>query len=114
MAKSKKPSRFSVRNAAGKSADVSILGDSGAWGVSFQDFKNSLDATGSPRVLNISINSDGGDVYTGFAIYQYLALHSAKKIVRVEGLAASMASVVAMVGDEIIMPRNSTMMIHNP
>jgi ATP-dependent Clp endopeptidase proteolytic subunit ClpP len=69
---------------------------------------------GSDGELKISINSDGGDVYQGFAIYQALAMHPAKKTVTVMGLAASMASVVAMAGDTRIMPKNSVLMIHNP
>jgi ATP-dependent Clp protease protease subunit len=64
--------------------------------------------------LRISIASNGGDVATGFAIYNILERHSARKIVTIEGLAASMASVIAMAGDEVIMPSNSLLMIHNP
>lgn len=109
----KRQSWFTV-NARGNEASVSILGDIGGWGVSFADFRRSVEAAGSIRRLNISINSDGGDVYTGFAIYNFLARHSARKIVTVEGLAASMASVVFMVGDERIMPANAQLMIHNP
>lgn len=108
-----KPSWFKIRN-ANNAASITILGDIGAWGVSFADFKRSVDAAGKPKELHISINSDGGDVYTGFAIYNYLQRHAARKIVTIEGLAASMASVVAMIGDEIVMPANATIMIHNP
>jgi ATP-dependent protease ClpP protease subunit len=64
--------------------------------------------------LVISINSDGGDVSTGFAIFNMLQRHPARKVVRIDGLAASMASVIAMVGDEVIMPANAMLMIHNP
>jgi ATP-dependent Clp endopeptidase proteolytic subunit ClpP len=66
------------------------------------------------KTLLISINSDGGDVSTGMAIANMLQRFPVKKIVRIDGLAASMASVIAMVGDEIVMPSNSMLMIHNP
>ena len=114
MPKTKKPSWFGMRNAENGAADISIIGDIGGFGIGFGEFKRSLDALGTPKVLKISVNSDGGDVYTGFAIYNSLMRHPARKIVTVEGLAASMGSVVAMAGDERIMPRNATMMIHNP
>ncbi|OJV00602.1 head maturation protease, ClpP-related [Nitrobacter sp.] len=58
--------------------------------------------------------SAGGDIPSGFALYNMLDRHPAKKIVTVDGLAASMASVIAMAGDEIVMPSNSMLMIHNP
>lgn len=66
------------------------------------------------KTLLITITSDGGDVTTGFAIYSMLSRWPGKKIVRISGLAASMASVIAMVGDEVVMPGNAMLMIHNP
>lgn len=64
--------------------------------------------------VTIRINSPGGDVFDGFAIYNLLAQHKGKKTVYIDGLAASAASVVAMAGDEIVMGDNALMMIHNP
>src|SRR5581483_6004115 len=77
------------------------------------DFSKQIDTIKS-NTIHIWINSNARDVPTGFAIYNMLARHKARKIVTIEGLAASMASVIAMAGDEIIMPENSMMMIHNP
>ena len=106
---------FKIKGAADEtSADISIFSDIGGWGVSVQDFHDQLTALGNPDTLRIAIASDGGDVSTGFAIYNMLNRHPANKIVTVEGLAASMASVIAMAGDEIVMPSNSMLMIHNP
>lgn len=62
--------------------------------------------------LNIYVNSNGGDVFAGNAIYNMLKRHKAHKTVYVDGLAASIASVIVMAGDEIIMPANSYLMIH--
>jgi ATP-dependent Clp protease protease subunit len=62
----------------------------------------------------VHINSPGGGVFSGIAIHNTLKNHSALKSVYIDGMAASIASVIAMAGDEIIMPKNSMMMIHNP
>lgn len=65
--------------------------------------------------LTVHINSPGGDVFAGVAIYNALKDYSkGKVVVKVDGLAASIASVVAMAGDEVIMSPGSMMMIHNP
>ena len=64
--------------------------------------------------LTVRINSPGGSVFAGQAIHSMLARHNANVTVYVDGLAGSIASVVAMAGDTIIMPRNSMLMIHNP
>lgn len=63
--------------------------------------------------IHVYINSYGGSVFEGTAIYNQLKRHSAHKIVHIDGFACSIASVIAMAGDEIIMPRNALMMIHN-
>lgn len=63
--------------------------------------------------VTVEINSPGGDVFEGLAIYNLLREHPAKVTVKVMGLAASAASIIAMVGDEIIMGAGSFLMIHN-
>ena len=65
------------------------------------------------RDVVVNINSPGGDLFEGIAIYNLLLLHKGKVTVRVIGLAASAASVIAMAGDEIQMSPASFMMIHN-
>lgn len=84
------------------------------WGdeVTPKQFKQDLDALGDISTLNIYINSGGGDVFAGQAIYSMLKRHKATKKVYVDGLAASIASVIAMVGDVVYMPQNAMMMIH--
>jgi len=69
-------------------------------------------ANGKP--LKIIINSPGGEVFAGAAIYNALLQYEGKKTVRIDGVAASMASVIAMVGEDIQMSPGSTMMIHRP
>lgn len=64
--------------------------------------------------INIHINSPGGSVFEGIAIFNFLKTHKAKKNVFVDGLAASMGSILAMVGDEITIYDNAFFMIHDP
>lgn len=86
------------------------------WGdeVTPKEFKSALDDLGDIDTLNIYINSPGGDVFAGQAIYSMLKRHKAHKNVYIDGLAASIASVIAMSGDTIFMPKNAMMMLHNP
>lgn len=76
-----------------------------------QDFLDQLDGVSK---INVHINSGGGSVFGGIAIYNILKRHNAEIVVYVEGLAASIASVIAMAGDKIIIPANAQMMIHKP
>ena len=69
---------------------------------------------GNVKKFTLRINSIGGDVFEAHAMYSYLRTYPADVIVRIDGLAASAASIVAMAGNKIIMPSNALMMIHNP
>jgi ATP-dependent Clp endopeptidase proteolytic subunit ClpP len=63
--------------------------------------------------INIYINSVGGSIYEGLAIYNQLKRSKAYKTVYIDGFACSIASVIAMAGDKIIMPKATMLMIHN-
>lgn len=76
-------------------------------------FRNVLTEHANAKQINVYINSYGGSVFEGTAIYNQLRRHSAHKTVYVDGFACSIASVIAMAGDEVVMPRNAMMMIHN-
>ena len=77
-------------------------------------FRNALKSLGDVKNINLHINSPGGSVFEGIAIYNMLKQNSAHINVYIDGLAASIASVIAMSGDAIFMPSNSMMMVHNP
>lgn len=81
-------------------------------GITAEALQNALGSLGQVKQLDIYIDSDGGSVSDGVGIYNILKRHSAKKKVIIDGLAASIASYVAMVGDEIVMTSNSQIMIH--
>lgn len=95
-------------------ADVDIFGDIGNGGVTAQQFANDLRAIGDVSQINLRINSPGGAVFEGMAMYNLLKHHKARKVGTVMGLAASMGSVVAMACDELRMPSNAMMMVHMP
>ncbi|KZR60513.1 head maturation protease, ClpP-related [Pseudobacillus badius] len=108
-------------SSGGNAGDLHIYGDivTYRWDDFPEDhnatsFKADLDALGDIDELNLYINSPGGSVFQGNAIYSILKRHKAKVNVHVDGLAASIASVIAMSGDTIFMPANAMMMIHNP
>ena len=65
------------------------------------------------KEIKIFINSLGGSVMEGLGIYNQLKRHAAHKTVYIDGFACSIASVIAMAGDTVIMPKNAVMMIHN-
>ena len=76
-------------------------------------FRDALAEHPEATEIAVYINSYGGSVFEGTAIYNQLKRHSAHKTVYVDGFACSIASVIAMAGDTVIMPRNTMMMIHN-
>lgn len=76
-------------------------------------FRNELAKYPNAQQIDIFINSYGGSVFEGTAIYNQLKRHTAHKTVYIDGFVCSIASVIAMAGDEIVMPRNALMMIHN-
>lgn len=105
--------------APAKTADIFIFGDIGEswWSdetVTARQFVQDLEKLADAETLNIRINSFGGAVADGIAIYNALRRHPAAKSVTVEGVAVSIASLIAMAGDTLDMPANSLMMIHAP
>lgn len=95
-------------------AEVRIYDEIGFWGVTAKTFVEQLDtaAAGASRIL-VSINSPGGSVFDAFAIYNALRRHDLPVTTRVDGVAASAASLIFMAGDERVMPENAMLMIHN-
>lgn len=106
--------RFNVAE-AGSEATIYIYGDIGGWfgGVEAEQVVREI-ADLDVETLNVRLNSPGGLVFDGVAIYNALAAHKAKVIVSIEGIAASIASVIAMAGDEIRIAEAASIMIHKP
>lgn len=117
MAKQPQPSNakpfLRIVNAAGR-ASIHLLDAVSPWTpANAKAFQADLHAITAPAI-DLYINSPGGSVFEGLAIYNMLKAHKAKVTVHVIGLAASIASVIAMAGDEIIVNEGAMMMIHSP
>lgn len=103
---------YRIQNKAGEKAELYIYDEIGYWGDSAKTLVDDLRNVDSDT-LDVHLNSPGGDIFDGLAIYQALKDHKATVTVHVDGLAASIASVIAMAGDKIVMAPKASMMIHD-
>jgi ATP-dependent protease ClpP protease subunit len=109
---SRETSCFRVTAAKASRATVHVFGMIGGWDMDAEDFVRevaALDVDG----IDLHINSPGGFVFDGVAMFEALRTHRASVDVRITGLAASAASFLAMVGDTIEISKGSRMMIHD-
>ena len=101
-----------IAAAANDEVDIMLYDEIGPWGVTASEFTRQLSAV-KAKTINLRVNSPGGDVFDGLAIYNALREHPAKVITHIDGVAASIASVIALAGDEVRMAENAFLMIHN-
>ena len=111
--------KLEIKNVSAESADLYMYGyiASDKWwddDVIPQDVKEFLDQVKDVKELNVYINSGGGEVFAGMAIYNMLNRMDAYTTVYVDGLAASIASVIAFCGDKLVIPANAYLMVHKP
>ncbi len=104
---------YTIR-ARASGAEVLIYDEIGAYGVSAKGFLAELGALPDDARIDLRLNSPGGSVFDAVAIYNALTRHAGTITVWIDGIAASAASYIAMAGDEIIMPENAFLMIHDP
>jgi len=97
-----------------EAAELSVFDEIGGMGVSVQIFKEQFDAVRNAKEIRLFLNSPGGSVTEGMAFYNLLAGVRDRLTVEVIGVAASMASVVALAGHELVMDEGTYLMIHNP
>lgn len=108
------PAWYRIDNKAGDTAALYIFDEiNPMWGISAQQVVDELNEIDAAEI-DVHINSPGGNVFDGVAIMNALRNHKAKITVKVDGLAASIASVIAMAGDRIVMSLGAQMMVHNP
>jgi len=100
--------------AQAKGGEIVLYDEIGAFGIPAKAFLDELKALGSVPELTVRINSPGGSVFDGVAIYNALKRHDAAITVWIDGLAASIASMIAMAGDEVVMPENAMLVLHDP
>ncbi len=109
--------KYYALETSGREADIYIFGDITSWewlenDVSSYTLSKELQGL-DVDIINVHINSYGGEVAEGLAIYNMLRNHSAKVKTYCDGFACSIASVIFMAGDERIMNDASLLMIHN-
>lgn len=109
------PGTWRVNKTSDQNAEVFLYGDIGGWldGVGADEFAREV-AGLNVDTINVRLNSGGGSVFDGLAIYNALNRHPAKIIMNIDGIAASIASVIAMAGDQINITEGSHVMIHKP
>ncbi|RKN86750.1 head maturation protease, ClpP-related [Paenibacillus ginsengarvi] len=111
---------WQVVKAKANKAELLIYGEISSfsfWGdeVTPKEVNEMLNAIGDNVAdISVRINSPGGDVFAGMAIHSMLKRHPAKITAYVDGLAASIASVIPLAADKIVMPKGSMYMIHRP
>lgn len=106
---------YAFKNAPDKDGEVelSLYDEIGSFGIGAKEFIAELKEYKGQHV-HLRINSPGGEIVEGSAIYNALTRHEGGLTVHIDALAASMASVIAMSGDPVYMADNALLMIHNP
>jgi ATP-dependent Clp endopeptidase proteolytic subunit ClpP len=106
---------YAFKNAPDKSGEVelSLYDEIGSFGIGAKEFIAELKEH-KDQHIHLRINSPGGEIVEGSAIYNALTRHKGGLTVHIDALAASMASVIAMTGDPVYMADNALLMIHNP
>lgn len=114
-------SPLKINNKSATEAEIVIYAGIGQdfWGdgsmISAKQFSDELKKIPETvNTINVRINSPGGDVFDGIAIYNRLKQHKAKKVVYIDGLAASIASIIALAGDEVKIGEGALFMVHLP
>lgn len=111
--------KFKIENKSATTAEIVIYSEIGEnfWGegVSAKSFSAELkELPESVKQIDVRLNSPGGCVFDGITIYNRLKHHSANVTVYIDGLAASIASIIALAGDEVILGEGALIMVHKP
>jgi ATP-dependent protease ClpP protease subunit len=106
------PSWYRIKNLASGTAQINLYNEIGEYGITASDFVAALSAVNATSI-EVRINSVGGEIFQGLAIFNALRAHSSPVMVYIDGIAASIASVIAMAGDRIVAMPNSQIMIHD-
>lgn len=103
----------SLFHAQGDAVEMFLYDEIGFFGITAKEFASQLSQIDA-ETIHLRINSPGGDVFDGVAIHNALRQHPAHVVTHIDGLAASIASVIALAGDEVRIAPNAFFMIHNP
>lgn len=115
MEKTKNSFKLDIKNQVKNKAEIDMYGDISSWDISARSVSDLLkELDNSVTELEINMFSGGGDVFEGIAIYNILKRSDKKITMRIDGLAASIASVIILAADEVIIGEGSQVMIHLP
>ena len=103
---------YEIKNQASEYSDVYIFNDIGTFGITAQKFVDDIKNLDG-RDIALHINSVGGEVFEGMAMHSIIKNRKGKTVAYIEGIAASIATVIALAADEVVMTENSLFMIHN-
>lgn len=92
-------------------ATVYIYDEIGWFGIEAETFAKDLNAL-TAKTVHIRLNSPGGNVFEGTAIANTIKQHKSKTVIHIDGLAASISSIIALAGDEVLMAENAFFMFH--
>jgi len=106
-------SGYKIENKTAAEATVYLYDEIGWFGISAEQFVKDLNAI-TAKTINIRINSPGGSVFDGTALFNAIKQHKSKTVTHIDGLAASISSVIALASGEVRMAENAFLMIHNP
>lgn len=108
------PMAYRIRGEGTPTLDLEIFDYIDSWfGITAKDVQDQLKKNKDATLIRLRVNSGGGDVFEGLTIYNLLAQHKAKVEATVDGLAASIASVIVMAADKVSIAANAMLMIHN-
>jgi len=107
------PGKVEVRASSANpdTTEIMVYDEIGYWGTTAKEFNEAL-AGISTSNITVRLNSPGGDVFDGHAIYNALQAHPASITCQVDGLAASAASIIALAGNKVVMADNALLMCH--
>jgi ATP-dependent protease ClpP protease subunit len=103
---------YQFRNLASEEPELFLYDEIGGWGTLAEDFIAELKAITAPK-LRVRVSSPGGSVFEGVALANALRSHPADVTIQVDGIAASIASVIAMAGDRVVMQPQAMLMVHD-
>lgn len=102
---------YQFRNIAADEAELFLYDEIGGWGTLAEDFIAELKQVTAPK-LRVRVSSPGGSVFEGISLANALRSHPADVTVQVDGIAASIASVIAMAGDRVVIQPQAMIMVH--
>lgn len=103
---------YRIKNASSDEAEIFLYDEVGGWGTYADEFVEELKAITAPKI-RLRVNSPGGSVFEGLACANALRSHPAEVTVQVDGIAASIASVIAMAADRVIVQPQAMLMLHD-